>query len=151
MNKRIWTYIGAMSHARPYTGVLDRLKVAGLRPTRQRLALAKLLFEGKDRHVTAEQLHSEAHAANIRVSLATVYNTLHQFTEAALLREVVVEPGRSYFDTNTAEHHHFFHEDDSELTDIPVTSLSVANLPETPEGTEVKRVDVIIRLRSSKA
>ena len=127
-----------MNLVRPYTGVLDRLKAAGLRPTRQRLALAKLLFEGEDRHVTAEQLHSEAHTANIKVSLATVYNTLHQFTEAELLREVVVEPGRSYF-----------HEDESELTDIPATALSVANLPATPKGTEVKRVDVIIRLKSS--
>jgi Fur family iron response transcriptional regulator len=138
-----------MNSVRPYTGVLDRLKAAGLRPTRQRLALAKLLFEGKDRHVTAEQLHSEAHTANIKVSLATVYNTLHQFTEAELLREVVVEPGRSYFDTNISDHHHFFHEDESVLTDIPATALSVANLPATPEGTEVKRVDVIIRLKSS--
>jgi len=138
-----------MNSVRPYTGVLDRLKAAGLRPTRQRLALAKLLFECKDRHVTAEQLHSEAHAANIKVSLATVYNTLHQFTEAELLREVVVEPGRSYFDTNISDHHHFFHEDESELTDIPASALSVANLPKTPDGTEVKRVDVIIRLRSS--
>lgn len=138
-----------MNSVRPYTGVLDRLKAAGLRPTRQRLALAKLLFECKDRHVTAEQLHSEAHAANIKVSLATVYNTLHQFTAAELLREVVVEPGRSYFDTNITDHHHFFHEDKSELTDIPASALSVANLPQTPDGTEVKRVDVIIRLKSS--
>ena len=138
-----------MTVVRPYSGVLDRLKEAGLRPTRQRLALAKLLFEGMDRHVTAEQLHSEAHSENIKVSLATVYNTLHQFTEAELLREVVVEPGRSYFDTNISEHHHFFHEDESELTDIPSEALSVAALPDAPDGTEVKRVDVIIRLKSS--
>lgn len=138
-----------MNVVRPYTGVLDRLKAAGLRPTRQRLALAKLLFEGADRHVTAEHLHSEAHAANIRVSLATVYNTLHQFTAAELMREVVVEPGRSYFDTNITDHHHFFHEDDGELTDIPAAALSVARLPAAPDGTEVKRVDVIIRLKKS--
>jgi Fur family transcriptional regulator, iron response regulator len=138
-----------MNVVRPFTGVLDQLKAAGLRPTRQRLALAKLLFEGEDRHVTAEQLHSEAHAANIKVSLATVYNTLHQFTEAELMREVVVEPGRSYFDTNITDHHHFFHEDEGELTDIPATALSVERLPATPDGTEIKRVDVIIRLRNS--
>jgi Fur family iron response transcriptional regulator len=138
-----------MNPVRPYTGVLDRLKAAGLRPTRQRLALAKLLFEGEDRHVTAEQLHSEAHAANIKVSLATIYNTLHQFTEAELMREVVVEPGRSYFDTNITDHHHFFHEDEGALTDIPAAALSVARLPATPDGTEVKRVDVIIRLKKS--
>ena len=87
---------------------LERLRAAGLRPTRQRLGLARLLLENGDRHVTAEQLHGEAATSAIPVSLATVYNTLHQFTEAGLLREVVVEPGRSYFDTNTADHHHFF-------------------------------------------
>lgn len=138
-----------MNSVRPYTGVLERLKSAGLRPTRQRLALAKLLFEGGDRHVSAEQLHSEAVGDNIRVSLATVYNTLHQFTEADLLREVVVESGRSYFDTNTSDHHHFFHEDGCELTDIPADALDVAKLPEAPQGTVVKSVDVIIRLKSA--
>ena len=138
-----------MTSIRPYTGVLERLKSAGLRPTRQRLALAKLLFEGGDRHVSAEQLHSEAVADNIRVSLATVYNTLHQFTEAELLREVVVESGRSYFDTNTGDHHHFFNEDGGALTDIPADALDVAKLPDAPDGTEVKCVDVIIRLKNT--
>jgi len=138
-----------MNSVRPYTGVLERLKTAGLRPTRQRLALAKLLFEGGDRHVSAEQLHSEAVAENIHVSLATVYNTLHQFTDAELLREVVVEPGRSYFDTNTSDHHHFFHEDGGALTDIPADALDVAKLPKAPSGTEVKSVDVIIRLKNA--
>src|ERR1700689_4148443 len=94
------------------------LKQAGLRPTRQRLALAGLLFDGNDRHVTAEQLHGEAQSAAIKVSLATIYNTLHQFTEAGLLREVVVEPGRSYFDTNTTDHHHFYCAKDAHLRDI---------------------------------
>ncbi len=140
-----------MTSIRPYTGVLERLKSAGLRPTRQRLALAKLLFEGGDRHVSAEQLHSEAVADNIRVSLATVYNTLHQFTEAELLREVVVESGRSYFDTNTGDHHHFFNEDGGALTDIPADALDVAKLPDAPDGTEVKCVDVIIRLKNTSS
>ena len=107
-----------MNSVRPYTGVLDRLKAAGLRPTRQRLALAKLLFECKDRHVTAEQLHSEAHAANIKVSLATVYNTLHQFTEAGMLRVLAVEGVKTYFDTNTSDHHHFFVEGANAIYDI---------------------------------
>src|SRR5216110_328279 len=88
--------------------VVERLRRVGLRPTRQRVALARLLFNGGDRHVTAEQLHGEAAAAAIRVSLATIYNTLHQFTDRGLLREVVVEAGRSYFDTNIDDHHHFF-------------------------------------------
>src|SRR3989442_522226 len=97
-----------INRPRPYAQALERLRRVGLRPTRQRLALAKLLFEQGDRHVTAERLHEEAGAAKVRVSLATVYNSLHQFTQLGLLREVVVEAGRSYFDTNTSDHHHFF-------------------------------------------
>jgi len=134
---------------RPYTQVLDRLRAAGLRPTRQRLALAKLLFENGDRHITAEQLHSEALGSSIRVSLATVYNTLHQFTEARLLREIVVDSGRSYFDTNISAHHHFFYEDTGELCDIPGDQLNVAQLPAAPEGTTIKQVDVVVRLASA--
>lgn len=127
--------------------LLSRLRGAGLRPTRQRVALARLLFNGADRHVTAEQLHGEAAAAAIPVSLATVYNTLHQFTGAGLLREVVVEPGRSYFDTNIDDHHHFFCESTGMLQDIPGSAVSVGQLPGAPAGTEISRVDVIIRVR----
>jgi len=126
---------------------LARLRAVGLRPTRQRLALARLLFDNEDRHITAEQLHGEALGADIRVSLATVYNTLHQFTEAGLLREVVVEPGRSYFDTNTADHHHSFCEATSKLQDIPGRDVVVSEFPLPPLGTEICRVDVIIRVR----
>lgn len=124
----------------------ERLHAVGLRPTRQRLALARILFENGDRHVTAEQLHGEAAAAAIPVSLATVYNTLHQFTEAGLLREVVVEPGRSYFDTNNADHHHFFCEANGLLQDIPAREVTVSGLPLAPDGTEIRRVDVIVRI-----
>jgi len=126
---------------------LERLRAVGLRPTRQRLALARLLIESGDRHITAEQLHGEAAGADIRVSLATVYNTLHQFTEAGLLREVVVEPGRSYFDTNTTDHHHFFCEANGRLQDIPGENVVVSGFPLPPLGTEICRVDVIIRVR----
>jgi len=136
-----------MDIASSATTIIARLRSAGLRPTRQRLALAKLLFDGADRHVTAEQLHGEASAAAIPVSLATVYNTLHQFTTAGLLREVVVEPGRSYFDTNIDEHHHFYCESSGALQDIPGAAISVGQLPHAPAGTEVSRVDVIIRVR----
>ena len=131
----------------PSPTVLARLRAAGLRPTRQRLALADLLIESGDRHITAEQLHGEAMGAGIQVSLATVYNTLHQFTEVGLLREVVVEPGRSYFDTNTTEHHHFFCEMDGRLQDIPGENVVVSGFPLPPLGTEICRVDVIIRVR----
>ena len=130
----------------PSTTARERLHAVGLRPTRQRLALARLLFENGDRHVTAEQLHGEAAAAAIPVSLATVYNTLHQFTEAGLLREVVVEPGRSYFDTNNADHHHFFCEANGLLQDIPAREVTVSGLPLAPDGTEIRRVDVIVRI-----
>lgn len=134
--------------ARPYAAALDRLRRSGLRPTRQRLALARLLFEAGDRHVTAEQLHSEAEAAGVPVSLATVYNTLHQFTDGGLLREVVVEAGRSYFDTNTGRHHHFFDVGTGTLIDIPGDEISIGALPAPPPGTEIERVDLVIRIRS---
>lgn len=131
---------------RPYRMAYDILRDAGLRPTRQRLGLARILFDKGDRHVTAEQLHSEASESNLRVSLATIYNTLHQFTEAGLLREVVIEPGRSYFDTNTSDHHHFFHEQSGSLQDIPGSAISVGRLPPPPEGTTIERVDIIVRV-----
>lgn len=132
---------------RPFSQTLRRLKEAGLRPTRQRLALGKLLFDAGDRHVTAEQLHGEASEMGIKVSLATIYNTLNQFTASGLMREVVVAPGRSYFDTNVEDHHHFFYEDDGALQDIPQDSIALAALPESPADMEVSRVDVIVRLR----
>ncbi|HVT51044.1 MAG TPA: Fur family transcriptional regulator [Dongiaceae bacterium] len=136
----------SMLDNRPFTPIVQKLRAAGLRPTRQRMSLAKLLFEPGDRHVTAEQLHQEAAAGRIRVSLATVYNTLHQFTAAGLLREVVVQPGRSYFDTNTSDHHHFFIEANGHLQDIPGDSVALAKLPEPPEGTRIARVEVIVRV-----
>lgn len=136
-----------MSNTRPYAPVLEKLRSAGLRPTKQRLALARLLFDGADHHVTAEELHRLATAKSIKVSLATVYNTLHQFTEAGLLRELVVDSGRSYFDTNTSHHHHFFYEGDGELRDIPGEMVDLGRLPTPPAGSEIARVDVIIRVR----
>ncbi len=138
-----------MTERRPYAAALERLRAAGLRPTRQRLALTRLLFAGTDRHVTAEALHKEARANNVRVSLATVYNTLHQFTEAGLLREVVVDALPSYFDTNVSHHHHFFCEEDLYLVDIPGEELKVAKLPHPPPGTTVTGVDIVIRVRKN--
>jgi len=135
-----------MSGSRPFANVLELLRRAGLRPTRQRLALARLLFDRGDRHVTAEQLHGEAVAAAVAVSLATVYNTLHQFIDAGLLREVVVNPGRSYFDTNVSDHHHFFIEESGRLLDIPGDRIDVSNVPAPPAGTAIRRVDVVIRV-----
>jgi Fur family iron response transcriptional regulator len=135
-----------MITVRPYSHALDRLRAVGLRPTRQRLALARLLFDGGDRHISAEQLHTEALSSSIRVSLATVYNTLHQFTDAGLLREIVVDAGRSYFDTNTSDHHHFFYEKTGKLCDIPGDLIAVSKVPEAPEGLNISRVEVIVRV-----
>jgi Fur family transcriptional regulator, iron response regulator len=135
---------------RPFTPIVQRLRAAGLRPTSQRLYLARLLFEHGDRHVTAEQLHSEAQVARIPVSLATVYNTLHQFTAAGLLRELVIESGRSYFDTNVTNHHHFFFEETGALVDIPGENLALVSMPTPPEGARVSRVDVVVRVTRGK-
>jgi Fur family transcriptional regulator, iron response regulator len=123
------------------------LRQSGLRPTRQRLSLGWLLFGKGDRHVTAERLFEEATKARVNVSLATIYNTLHQFTEAGLLRQVAVDGSRAYFDTNTGDHHHFFVEGEEGLFDIPGAPLAVGRLPPAPEGMEIERVDVIVRLR----
>ena len=139
-----------MAQEGPYAALIDRLKTAGLRPTRQRLALAKLLFCQGNRHLTAEQLHAEAAMERVPVSLATVYNALHRFTGAGLLREVVVEPGRSYFDTNVDDHHHFFHEASGRLEDIPGDQLGLDSVPPAPPGTTIARVDVIIRLSAGQ-
>ena len=143
------TIFRVMVKQRPYSALIERLKAVGLRPTRQRLALSRLLHEGGNRHLTAEQLHEEAIAAKMPVSLATVYNALHQFTAAGLLREIVVEPGRSYFDTNTSHHHHFFCEEDRYLVDIPGEELKVEKLPHPPPGTTVTEVDIVIRVRKN--
>ena len=142
--------MAVMIASRPFSNALDRLRGAGLRPTRQRLALARLLFDKGHRHVSAEQLHGEAVESEVRVSLATVYNTLHQFTSAGLLTEVVVEPGCSYFDTNVDDHHHFFFEDSGVLQDIPGDRVVVNDLPPAPLGTTIRRVDVIVRISVEK-
>jgi Fur family transcriptional regulator, iron response regulator len=127
-----------------------RLRSVGLRPTRQRVALGDLLFAKGDRHLTVEELHEEAVTAGVPVSLATVYNTLHQFTEAGLIRVLAVESAKTYFDTNVSDHHHFFVEGQNEVLDIPVNNLTIANLPEPPTGMEIAHVDVVIRLRRKR-
>jgi Fur family transcriptional regulator, iron response regulator len=124
-----------------------KLRGAGLRPTRQRVALGWMLFGKGDRHVSAEALHEEAIRSRVPVSLATVYNTLHQFKEAGLLRQVAMEGSKTYFDTNTSDHHHFFVEGEERMIDIPGAALDVAKLPVPPEGMEIAGVDVIVRLR----
>ena len=128
-----------------------KLRDCGLRPTRQRIALAELLFAKGDRHLTVEELHEEAIAADVPVSLATVYNTLHQITEAGMIRVLAVEGAKTYFDTNVSNHHHFFIEGRNEVLDIPVSNIEIGNLPPAPEGMEISYVDVVIRLREKKS
>ncbi len=129
--------------------IAQKLRDAGLRPTRQRTALGDLLFNNSDRHVSAEELFEEARSANIVISLATVYNTLNQFSDAGLLRTISIDSTRIYFDTKTGDHHHFFLEDSDELLDMPENYIQVKNLPPLPNGTKVSRIDVIVRVHST--
>jgi Fur family iron response transcriptional regulator len=131
----------------PISELKGKLRLAGLRPTRQRIALGWMLFGRGDRHVSAEELFEEASKARVPISLATVYNTLHQFRDVGLLRQVAMDGTKTYFDTNTNDHHHFYVEGEDEMIDIPGPALGVNALPEIPEGMEIARVDVIVRLR----
>lgn len=133
---------------RPYARTIELLREAGIRPTRQRVGLSHLLFAQGDRHITADQLHLEAQGAGFQVSLATIYNTLHQLSDAGLLSEVLVEPGRSYFDTNVETHHHFYNVDTGELADIPSGEVNVSVMPVPPAGTKVEQVSVVVRLKN---
>ena len=138
-----------MAELRPNTDAMERLRAVGLRPTRQRMALARLLFGHGNMHVTAETLYDSAQDAGIKVSLATVYNTLHQFIAVGLLRQVIVDSSRCYFDTNVDEHHHFFFEETGQLADIPdelIRSMAPADLP---PGTKLSRIDIVVRLRGT--
>ena len=131
---------------KPTATIPDVLRQAGLRPTRQRLTLGRLLFGAGDRHVTAEQLHAEVAALGEHVSLATVYNTLHQFKRAGLVRELAIEGSKAYFDTNTSNHNHFLLESNGELMDIPGDAIRVEGLPTPPDGMKITHVDVVVRL-----
>ena len=122
------------------------LRSYNLRPTKQRLQLSEVLFNGQHRHLSAEQLHSEVKNRGGEMSLATIYNTLNQFTEVGLLREIKLEDGISYFDTNNDHHHHFYDPNTGELIDIPHDAIDIKNLPNAPKGKDIDRVDVIIRV-----
>jgi Fur family iron response transcriptional regulator len=125
----------------------DLLRQAGLRPTRQRLMLGEFLFSKGGRHVTAEMLHAEAVEANMPISMATVYNTLNQFTEAGLLRQIGVDGSKSFFDTNPTTHHHFFVDHEDRLLDVPEPGVVIDQLPQPLPGYEISRVDIIVHLR----
>jgi Fur family transcriptional regulator, iron response regulator len=138
----------AHTHA-PMDRMAAQLRHAGLRPTRQRVELGRVLFAKGHRHISAEDLHAEAETAGVRVSLATVYNTLHQFTEAGLLREVAIDGTRTYFDTNVSDHHHFFVEGEARLIDM-ARGVGIADLPAPPDGMEVVAVEVVVRVRRKR-
>ena len=135
----------------PFNDLRQKLRRVGLRPTRQRVSLGWLLFAKGDRHVSAELLFDEATRARVPVSLATVYNTLHQFTEAGLLRELVIDGAKTYFDTDTSQHHHFVVDGENTVIDIPGSQIVLPTVPEVPEGYEVARIDVVVRLRRKSA
>ena len=135
----------------PWHDVKSMLRDVGLRPTRQRMALGWILFGKGDRHITAEMLYEEATKAKVPVSLATVYNTLHQFTDVGLLRQVAVDGSKTYFDTNVSQQHHFFVEGENALVDIPGADMIVGKMPTAPDGYEVARIDVVVRLRRTRA
>jgi Fur family iron response transcriptional regulator len=126
----------------------EQLRLSGLRPTRQRISIAALLLDGRHRHVSADSLTEEIIAAGIEVSVGTVYNTLNQFTSAGLLRRVLVHNDYSLFDTNTDHHHHFYEASSDQLVDIPNDDVSLAKLPQAPDGHEIKAVDVVIHIQS---
>lgn len=129
--------------------IVRKLEAHGISPTPQRIAVAQVLLV-RPQHMTAEHVHARVNAEARKVSVATVYNTLKLFTERGLLREVVVEPGRVFYDSTTAEHHHFYDISTGELSDIAAGAIGFANLPGAPQGTELVGVDVVIRVRSER-
>jgi Fur family iron response transcriptional regulator len=133
----------------PVHALRKRLRAANLRPTRQRVTLGWLLFARSDRHLTAEMLYEEARGAKAAISMATIYNTLHQFTRAGLLREIIVEGSRTFFDTNPRPHGHFLVEETGALVDIPLRDLKLVQPPKAPDGYEIDRVEMIIRVKRS--
>ena len=138
-----------MTLERPYSKPLEQLSSVGLRPTSQRMILAKLLFDGTRRHVTAEMLRYEVLKSQKKVSLATIYNTLHVFTKLGLLREIIVDSDYSYFDTNTTNHHHFYREDTRELIDIDESDIQIGHLPKPPVGSHITRVEIVVRTKKT--
>lgn len=145
------TALGEHMKRCPVHRLRAQLKDVNLRPTRQRIALGWLLFGKGDRHVTAEMIFEEAKEARVPLSLATVYNTLHQFTEAGMLREIATSGPAVYFDTNTSHHHHFLVQESGEMLDIPAEHVKIIAEPSIPEGLEIDRVDIVVRLRPKRS
>ena len=129
----------------------DRLRASGLRPTKQRLALCKILFDRKETfHFTIEKLKkiAEKNGKN-KISLATLYNTVHAFKKNGYLKEISLKGNKTFFDTNTKNHHHFYDEDISQLIDIKNKNVSVTNLPKVPNGKKIKEIEITIRVANN--
>ena len=144
----VWnnSYIGRMNQLGTHNHVTEILVESGIRPTKIRRAIAGLLFDGRDKHVTVEDVIDMAKSAAIKTSVASVYNTLNQFASAGLLRRVVIDQGKAFFDTNLGAHHHFYFEDEDRLEDIDEQSVIVQNLPKTPDGRKIKSIDITVRI-----
>ena len=126
--------------------IKDILRNSSLRPTKQRVMIGELLFNGTDKHVTAESLYRELTASEQKISLATVYNTLHDFCEKKLLKKVTVDTEKVYFDTNTSPHHHFYSDNEKLLIDISKDKIKIQGLPKAPKGKKIKDVELIAHL-----
>lgn len=135
----------------PSTAIVEQLRDAGLKPTRQRIAIANILFKDGHKHVCAEDVYADVQNSGMQVSLATIYNTLHQFTSAGLLREVTVDGAKTYFDTNLHDHHHFFIEDTSTVVDMDGLEIAPDDISGVPDDMEIVKVEVVVRLRKKKA
>ncbi len=139
-----------MKDAHTPSDAIGLLRDAGLRPTTQRIMLARLLFDGEDKHVTAEQLFEWSKRFGQKpLALATIYNTLNQFTDAGLLKEVMVEAGKSYFDTNTSDHHHVHCVMNGTLHDVTLDTRSVKEQLALPDGYDIEQIQVIVRVKPS--
>ena len=128
--------------------VKELLRSCDLRPTDQRLMVGKLLFDGIDKHVSAESIYRDLKKRNEKISLATVYNILHDFSNKKLLEKVIIDPEKIYFDTNTSSHYHFYYDDKKTLTDIPKENIVINSLPEAPKGKSIKNIEIIIHLEN---
>lgn len=128
------------------TEIQKKLRDRGVMPTAQRIEVAELLLS-RPQHLSADQIIEKLHRAGSRVSKATVYNSLKTFSETGLIKEINVDATRKYYDSTTDAHHHFYHVETGELTDIPSDRINIAGLPDLPEGTEQESVEVLIKVR----
>ena len=132
-----------------YNQAVKKLSNIGLRPTKQRMILIKLLFENPDRHISAEELHQEVKKEDRKISLATIYNTLKQFTKVGLLKELVVDQNKSIYCTNHDPHYHLYIENEGKVVDIPQKNIDL-NIPSIPACLSLHNIDVVVRVRTIK-